>query len=224
MVAQMAINKTVNTTRMERSANIARMKTAKRGHKLLKDKSDEMFRNLILLEKQRQALETAVGGDIDEIIRLFLNSRAFMSAIEVDNALSAVRREYDFTASVRNIMGLVVPALKIEIAENAPEVPEFHTTHHDFDRAVTALALVAPKLIDLAAVTKICDMLAAEIKMLRRRINALEHNVIPAFAEIVRYITFKLSENERGNLVRIMKVKEMIAEAEGAPQKSNKSR
>ena len=201
-------NSNINPTRLERANQIARQKTAKRGHKLLKDKSDEMFRNLTVLRAEAESTRSAVHKRMAKVFENFLTARAHMTAIEIENALNAVRETYTILAGTRNIMGLIVP--HIDILEHEPPADfRFLTTHHSFDQSVHALNGVLHKLIELSALEKTCEMLDAEIKLLHRRVNALEYAVIPAIEQNIDTITMKLAENERGNLVRLMKVKNL---------------
>ena len=203
---------TINPTRLERSIQLNREKTARRGHKLLKDKSDEMFRNLKELQVQAEKLRDEVQARMARAINLFLEGRAYMTGVEIENAINAVRSERRITARTKNIMGLIVPEIEIIKGEKDEEADEWHfnTTHQSFDSAIQSLETVLPKLVKLAALEKTCAMLENEIRLIRRRVNALEYSVIPKIRQNINTITMKLSENERGNLVRLMKVKDII--------------
>ena len=202
------MNNVPNATRLERQNQRARERVAKRGHKLLKDKSSEMARHMRILEKEALVLRDRVEGEFSRAIRYFMTARAFMSSQEITNAIKSARVNFNFKKSSQNIMGLVVPKLDIYMPEQN-EKPMYITTHESFDRAVQIIQTTAPLIVELGCKEKAVEMLRREIETLRRRINALEHNVIPKIQSNIRYITFKLSENERGNLVRLMKVKEM---------------
>ena len=201
----------MNTTRLERSNQISRERVAKRGHKLLKDKQTEMYRNLLLVEKEARLLRQIVEKEIAEIMRNFAIARAFMTSTEIDNAINSYKVNFSLNKDLQNIMGLIVPRLDV-LASKKITKQGFATTHESFDRAVYLLQNLAPKIIELSAKEKAVQMLKREIETLRRRINALEYAVIPEIRKNIRYITFKLAENERGNLVRLMKVKEMMQE------------
>ena len=205
----------VNPTRMEQQKQKARLKTAARGHKLLKDKSDEMIRRFMGLIKKNQALREQIEKELTEALELFMEARTQMPAEAIEAAVSNAQVTRQFTTSTTNIMGLVVPKLTLAKSPKATEGGEDNpplsiTTPDSFDRSVRLLTNLLAKIIELANVEKTCDMLAAEIEKNRRRINALEHLMMPSIRETVRYITMKLSENERGNQVRLMKVKEML--------------
>jgi len=196
---------------MERTRQKSREKTARRGHKLLKDKSDEMLRNFLQLIKQNRILRAQVEGEIARSLQLFMTARVNMATQEIENAVDSCRRNFDFAPSTQNIMGLVVPRITLDI-ENFLQgtAPAYLTTHTSFDKSLSHLYLLLMRLAELANVEKACTMLAVEIEKNRRRINALEYVVIPQIGETIDYISEKLAENERSNLVRLMKVKEMI--------------
>ena len=208
----------VNPTRMERSNQKVRLKTARRGHKLLKDKSDEMLRHFLRLIKQNQNLRKHVEEELVRALRLFMAARANMATQEIENAVEACALTCSFTPDKQNIMGLTVP--KIILGSPAPsgapslQKGELLTTHPSFDKSIHILSALMAKLIELANIEKAAAMLADEIQRVRRRVNALEYSVIPQIGETIKFITMKLAENERGNQVRLMKVKEMLAEQE----------
>lgn len=202
----------VNPTRLERNNQIAREKIAIRGHKLLKDKHDEIFRTVRTLRDETRELGERVRTDISHAVKLFLRSRAFMTATEIDNAIATIKTELSLTIETKNIYGLRVPELEIANDHPAPDSPFFHTTHQSFDSSVNVLESVMPKLVRLATLEKTVKMLDNEINRLQRRINALEYSVIPEIHKNITTISMKLAENERGNLVRLMKVKQMQKE------------
>lgn len=179
-----------------------------RGHKLLKNKQDEMTRILQDLVRQRDALRATVSAEVARAVHYFMDSRARMSPTEVDNAIRALRHEYEVNAKTKNIMGLEVPV--ITLTREAESQAIFATTPQSFERAVHTLQGVMDKLVALAGIQKSCAMIERNLGLLRQRINALEYSVIPGFTKNIREITLKLSENERGNLVRLMKVKEVL--------------
>jgi len=199
---------TINPTRLERTRQLNRERVARRGHKLLKDKSTEMIRNLHILEKECLSLREKVQAEITRILNLFKNASAFMTETEIENAIQSTKVNFNTTKTTQNIMGLIVPHIQMTPTRDIT-YPEFITTPIEFDKSVYAMQMLAPQIVELGTKENAARMLEREIQTLRRRINALEHAVIPKIRENVRYITFKLAENERGNLVRLMKVKEM---------------
>lgn len=203
----------IAATRMERNNQRNKARVAKRGHKLLKDKTDEMFRTLTELIHEREKIAANLNADVVRAVRQFLLARVYMSSTEIDNAINATRMEFLLQPEMQNIMGLRVPKLSVKHpGETAHPTPNFLTTHKSFDTAVGILENIMNRLVELASIDKTCTMLDAEIRRLRRRVNALEHAVIPQINENIASITGKLAENERGNLVRLIKVKEIINE------------
>jgi len=201
---------------MERTRQKDREKTARRGHKLLKDKSDEMLRNFLRLIKQNQKLREQVEEELVRGLRLFMTARTHMTTQEIENAVQSCAMECSFVPDKQNIMGLTVPKVHLGQTQGLPLQSTCHlfTTHPSFDKSIQILSALMAKLVELANVEKSCAMLADEIQRIRRRVNALEYSVIPQIGETIRYISMKLSENERGNQVRLMKVKEMLQEQE----------
>jgi len=205
----MSTTNSVNTTRLERNNQITRMRVAQRGWKLLKDKSDEMTKNLVDLRVQRDTLRSSFDDAIAHLFRLFFEARIYMTSTEIINAIAAVRRDYELSRGQRNVFGLVVPELEIVGTQTEEADWHFNTTHQSFDSSARILQGLMPRIVKLASIEKTIVMLETEIKKIRRRINAIEYAVIPKIKTNIAYINLKLSENERGNLVRLMKVKEM---------------
>jgi len=204
------LTSTISPTRIERSLQIARRKTAQRGHKLLKNKQDEIVKSLANLASERDALRAVVDAEIISAVNHFLNAKARMSPEQIENAIAAMRHAYEPRTQTRNIMGIEVPL--ISVSHNEVVVGTYPTVPQSFENAVHTLHGVMAKLVELASVEKTCEMLEYNLSLVRRRINALEYKVIPEFSQNIKNITLRLSENERGNLVRLMKVKEIIAE------------
>ena len=208
----------VNPTRMEQQKQKARLKTAARGHKLLKDKSDEMIRHFYGLIKQNRYLREQVEAELGKALHLFVLARVQMTAQQIEAAVTAASTKQGFTASTVNIMGLIVPKITLldvtKTEDGEGNIPI--TTSPNFDRAISELRKLLTSLLELANVEKTCDMLAAEIEKNRRRINALEFKMIPQTKETIHFIAMKLAENELSNQVRLMKVKDMIASGESA--------
>lgn len=207
----MAVN--VNPTRMELTRLKTRLKTAVRGHKLLKDKRDEMVRRFIALIRRDRELRMQCEDALAEAMGRFSAARAEMGNTAVTEALYYPVRSSEVVAGKQNIMSVNVPTIKLTDSEESFDLPySFAFTSGELDGAVLDLAALLPKLIELAEVEKTCNMLAEEIEKTRRRVNALEYVMIPEMEQSIRYIKMKLDENERGNLTRLMKVKEMLAE------------
>jgi len=213
----MAERLNVNPTRMEMQRQKGRLRTAKRGHKLLKDKSDEMLRHFIQIAKQNKALREELDGRVADALRIFLRARTQMSAQEIEAAVATTGTKINVEAGVANIMGLRVP--KIELGEMTTDTSHsILNTTASFDTAIRELTKLLAKLFELAEIEKACDMLAQEIVRLKRRINALEFILMPQIENTIRFIRMKLAENERSQLVRVMKVKAQLEAAEAGSQ------
>jgi V/A-type H+-transporting ATPase subunit D len=195
-----------------------RLVVAVRGHKLLKDKRDEMVRQFMLLIKRNKELRQEVEAALSVALGGFVLARVAMTKESFDEALLFPVREVELTLSKQNIMSVYVP--KIAYTEKKREQSFFPygllTTSAELDSATDKLASVLPQMVELAELEKTCNMLADEIEKTRRRVNALEYVMIPQLEETIKYIKMKLDENERGNLTRLMKTKDMIAARENA--------
>ena len=201
----------VNPTRMELRRLKARLKTAARGHKLLKDKSDEMIRRFMIFIKQNKELREELEPQISGALKAFAVARAMALPQETEQALSMPSYKLEIKAETAYVMGLAVPKMTVNSADNAELYPySFITTGSGLDDSISRLLGLIQKIVKLAEVEKTCNMLADEIQKNRRRVNALEYILIPQIEETIKYIRMKLDENERGNLIRLMKVKEII--------------
>lgn len=207
----------VNPTRMELTRIKRRLTTAKRGHKLLKDKRDEMVRQFIALIREDARVRKEVEAELRVALGNFALARAVMDQQALEEAVLYPARRANIAIGQRNILSVRVPTITVEqdsIKES--EIPYgLAETSAQLDDAIATLAGMLPKLLQLAEIEKACDLLADEIEKTRRRVNALEYVMIPQFEETIRYIAMKLDENERGSLTRLMKVKSMIAERQG---------
>ena len=204
----------VNPTRMELTRLKGRLKTAKRGHKLLKDKQDELMKKFIDYVKRNMELRLDVEKELTIAFKNFLIARAVMSSEVLEEAIMYPTQKINLEMSTRNIMSVNSPIFNLVKEENK-EVSSiypygFAATSGELDGAIYSLKVVFDKLIELAQVEKTCQLMADEIEKTRRRVNALEYVMIPQLIETVKYITMKLDENERGSRVRLMKVKDMI--------------
>ena len=205
----------VNPTRMELTRLKKKLVTARKGHKLLKDKRDELMRRFMELVKENRILREKVEKGIAQSNKNFALAAAVMSDEEVKTALLAPKQSVSVDASSKNVMSVNVPVFdyKTRTADkNDIFSYGFVSTSADLDSAVQSLSDVFPDMLRLAEVEKSCAMRAAEIEKTRRRVNALEHVMIPDYMEKIRYITMKLDENERSTQIRLLKVKDMMLE------------
>lgn len=201
----------VNPTRMELRRLKTRLKTATRGHKLLKDKSDEMIRQFMLYVRENKRLREEVEGELQASLKSFMLARAVSSDAVIEEAVLMPSTHVGLTTSSKNVMSVDVPVFDIVEGEVSDLYPySFASVSSELDTSISSLTTLLPKLLKLAEVEKTCNMLADEIEKNRRRVNALEYVMIPQLEETIKYITMKLDENERGNITRLMKVKEMI--------------
>jgi V/A-type H+-transporting ATPase subunit D len=187
--------------------------TAIRGHRLLKDKRDELMRQYLDLVRENMELRKKVEKGIKDANRNFVLARAGMSEEILKTALLAPKQEVMLNVSTRNVMSVDVPVYEYKTRtadKNDIFSYGFAYTSADLDGAVQSLSDILPDMIRLAETEKSCQMMAAEIEKTRRRVNALEHVIIPETQEGIRYITMKLDENERSTQVRLMKVKDMV--------------
>lgn len=204
-----------NPTRMELSRLKKKLVTARRGHKLLKDKRDELMRQFLILVRENRELREKVEKGIKDCNRNFVLARASMSRGSLNVALMAPKQEVSLETEVRNIMSVDVPSFSFRTRtqdENDIYPYGYAFTSSDLDSAVKSIADILPDMLRLAECEKACQLLAAEIEKTRRRVNALEHVMIPETEESIRYISMKLDENERSSQVRLMKVKDMMLE------------
>lgn len=207
--------KQVNPTRMELTRLKRKLTTAIRGHKLLKDKRDELMRQFLELVRENKALREKVEEGLRAAAQNFALARATMQDEVLDTALLAPSQEVTLEAGEKNVMSVRVP--EFEIKTRSTDESNIYSyglsfTSSDLDMAVKSLADVLPEMLRLAEIEKSCQLMAAEIEKTRRRVNALEYVVIPETQENIKFITMKLDENERGNQIRLMKVKDMMLE------------
>ncbi|MBQ3266263.1 MAG: V-type ATP synthase subunit D [Ruminococcus sp.] len=205
--------KQVNPTRMELTRLKKKLNTATRGHKLLKDKRDELMRRFLEMVRENRALRMKVEEKIKAANANFVLAKASMSDETLKTALLAPKQEVYVSTSYRNVMSVEIPVFETQTRtpdENDIYSYGFAFTSADLDDAVKSLSDVLPDLIRLAEIEKSCQLMADEIEKTRRRVNALEHVMIPETQEQIRYITRKLDENERSTQTRLMKVKDMM--------------
>jgi len=200
----------LNPTRMVLYSQKKRLATAKRGHKLLKDKQDELVRRFMAIIKKNRALRIEVEASLAKIMAHFVNAKLKMSYEGIIEALMVPTREVTLAVDYRTIMNIKTPEISYHDDGIIDLTYGFAFTPSELDTAVIDLSRLLPKMIELASLEKSCDMLASEIEKTRRRVNAIEYIMIPDMEESIHYITMKLEDNERGNITRLMKSKEII--------------
>ena len=203
----------VNPTRMELTRLKKKLVTAVRGHKLLKDKRDELMRQFLDKVRENKALREEVETALVSANQNFMLARAGMPDEMLNTALLAPKQELTISAGTQNVMSVEIP--DFDFKTRTPDQNDMYSygfafTTGDLDDAILSLSEVFPKMLKLAEVEKSCHLMAAEIEKTRRRVNALEHVMIPELQTNIKYITMKLDENERSTQIRLMKVKDMM--------------
>ena len=203
----------ITPTRMVLNQLKARLKTATRGHKLLKDKRDELMRQFMDIVRRNRELRSRVEAGLTEAFAAMTVAGAIMSPEMLEQALLYPRQQVQLDVGYENIMSVDVPVFnfKTEGTDSGDMFPYgFAQTSGELDDAVEALGHVFRKMLKLAQIEKSAQLMAEEIEKTRRRVNALEYVMIPNTQEAIRYITMKLDENDRSTTTRLMKVKDML--------------
>lgn len=203
----------VNPTRMELTKLKRKLVTARRGHKLLKDKRDELMRIFLELVRENKKLRREVEAGIADANRHMSVARSVMSDKALNVALMLPSQSMNIEITEKNVMSVIIPQYSAKYkTSNEQDIYSygFASTSCDLDFAVKSLSEIMPGMIRLAEVEKSCQLMAAEIEKTRRRVNALEHVMIPQYEETIKYITMKLDENERSATTRLMKIKDMM--------------
>jgi V/A-type H+-transporting ATPase subunit D len=198
---------------MELSKLKTKLTSARRGHKLLKDKRDELMRQFMNLIKENRRLRSEVEQAISEANRYMAVAGSVMQREVLETALMLPKQEVELDVSEKNVMSVYIPVFETKYrTSDSNDIYSYGTafTSIDLDGAVKALSEVFPKMIKLAEIEKACQLMADEIEKTRRRVNALEHIMIPDYEETIKFITMKLSENERSTTTSLMKVKDMV--------------
>lgn len=214
----------VNPTRMELSNLKKRLSTASRGHKLLKDKQDELVRRFIIQIRKNEKLRKEVEGELISSFKDFTMASSLSMPNFLELALSLPKQKVYLDLEVENIMSVSIPHMEFR-KENVVDLEDGHKsssiypygfshTNSELDEAVNRLDDILDKLLELAQVEKTCQLMADEIEITRRRVNALEYRTIPDLEETIKFIRMRLEENERETITRLMKTKDLIAKDE----------
>ena len=199
----------VNATRMDLLMLRKRVALASRGHRLLSEKRDEISRQLIQIARNIQPLREKVEKELLETFRRFMLARASMEPEDTKAALEVPTKKFSLAIELANVMNVKVPHLSKEISGDII-CYGYATTSGEMDVALLALERAFDLLIELAEKEKQARLLATELQMTRRRVNVLEHVVIPELHETIRFIFDKLAEAERDNTSRLMKITDII--------------
>lgn len=198
----------VKPTRMELNNLKERLKTAERGHKLLKDKRDELMRRFISLIRENNQLRKEVESYLIDNLKSFAVAKSLKSSQMVEELFSIPSKEIELFVEKENIMSVTVPRMHMNItSQNENSEYSYLSSNSEMDDVFATMNSLIDKLLRLAEVEKTCQLMADEIEKTRRRVNGLEYSIIPNLLETIHYIELKLEEAERANLVRIMKVK-----------------
>lgn len=203
----------VNPTRMEMTRLKKLHKTATRGHKLLKDKLDELMKQFLEIVKENKRLREEAEEALEKAYKSFVIARAVMSEEYMGEALMMPKQSVSVDVSQRNVMSVNVPVFDFKTEGNEKEIYPYGLafTSGELDSATEAFSFAMEPLLKLAESEKSAQLMAQEIEKTRRRVNALENVMIPNYEETIKYISMKLEENDRASTTRLMKVKDMIA-------------
>ena len=204
---------TINPTRMELTRLKGRLKTAQRGHKLLKDKRDELMKQFMDVIRENRSVRRRVEEGLMRAHGSFTVATALMSPEMLEQSLLYPKQSVELDMTFQNIMSVDVPKYEFRTSSQDPgEIYPygFAQTSGELDDAVDAMSQVFQDMLKLAEIEKTSQLLAEEIEKTRRRVNDLEYVKIPEMQENIKYITMKLDENERANTIRLMKVKDML--------------
>ncbi len=202
-------------TRMELSRIKDKLAVARKGHKLLKDKRDELMRQFLIMVRENMDLRKHVEEGIRQANINFVVAKAGMDAETLNTALMAAKQKVTLGVSTKNVMSVNIPVFDVR-TKTASETDIYSYgyafTSSDLDGAIKSLADIRDDMILLAEKEKACKLMAAEIEKTRRRVNALEHVIIPEAQKNIKYISMKLEETARDNTIRLIKVKDMVLE------------
>ena len=205
----------VNPTRMVLTSLKKSLKVAVKGHKMLKDKRDELMKRFLELARENKTVREQVEAQLSDVYSNFIIASAVMSSEVLNEALMYPKQGVSIEVGKKNVMSVDVPVFDFTTTtdDTSNIYPYgFANTSGELDSAIENLSEIFPTMLKLAALEKEVQLLAAEIEKTRRRVNALEYVMIPQFQETIKYIQMKLDENERGNQTRLMKVKDMMVQ------------
>jgi V/A-type H+/Na+-transporting ATPase subunit D len=204
----------INPTRMEMLRLRKRLVVARRGHKLLKDKLDGLMKDFGTIAVEYKKFRMAVDEELPQVLKYFVLAEAASSRAITEDALELTRQELQIEEKTRRVMSVVIPHLEITFGESEGGYSKIHTSP-ELDRAIAGLKSFLPKLLKMAELEETVRLLSKEIEKTRRRVNALEHTVIPRTEETIKYIKNKLDEMERSTTSRLMKIKaQRLAQAQ----------
>ncbi|MCF7847185.1 MAG: V-type ATP synthase subunit D [Candidatus Gracilibacteria bacterium] len=213
--------KNVTATRMTLLGLKKQSVTAKRGHKLLKDKQDGLMQEFMQIIRKCKEVREMVETAIQAANQSFMQAQAILPKSVLENALSVPSQKLSLEVSTKNVMSVRIPVFELK-TEGQGLGYGFFQTRAELDLAIREFGKVFELLIQLAEIEKSAENLAVEIEKTRRRVNALEHRLIPDLEDTLRYIQMKLSETERSAVVQVMAIKAMIERNEAEVQRRKK--
>lgn len=203
---------TVNPTRMEFTRLKKQLTTATRGHKLLKDKQDELMRQFILLVRKNHQLRQEMETELQAAMANVVLANASINEAFIEELFVLPTETMELAVTEKNIMSVKVPVMNFQYDDQLGEAPleyGYLNSNAELDQAIEQFTKVLPKLLALTEIEKTCQLMASEIEKTRRRVNALEYMTIPQLEETIYYIQMKLEENERAEVTRLIKIKDM---------------
>ncbi len=204
----------VNPTRMELTRLKKQLTTASRGHKLLKDKQDELMRRFILLVKKNNVMRAEVEEELQQAMKNFSVADALLNDKYIEELLAVPKERVTLDVIEKDVMSVKVPIMNFQHEKDLADGPleyGFLNSNDELDQSIKKFTKVLPKLLELTEIEKTCQLMAKEIEKTRRRVNDLEYMTIPQLEETIYFIKMKLEENERAEVTRMIKVKNMGA-------------
>ena len=202
----------VNPTRMELASLKGKLSTENRGHKLLKDKQDELMRQFILLIRKNNELRAEVETKLTKAMQSFVMAKALLNEKFIEELVAIPPRSVSLNLHEKNIMSVKVPVMNFNYTDNGKSDElsyGYLNSNSELDTSIEQMADVMAQLLELSEIEKTCQLMANEIEKTRRRVNALEYMTIPRYEETIYFIQMKLDESERAAITRLMKVKDM---------------
>ncbi|MEO0122994.1 MAG: V-type ATP synthase subunit D [candidate division WOR-3 bacterium] len=196
-------------TRMQLLRLKRRNVIARRGHKLLKDKQDELIRKIMELVKQIQDLRLKIEKELDSAYSFFYFASSKQTPNTTEEALLGGNKKIEIEYTTERVFNVRIPKFIQKISGTMLSYG-FLNTSGDLDLALKKIDTLLEGLLKIAELEKALELLAIEIEKTRRRVNALEFILIPSIEETIKYINLKLSEIERSDLTRLMRVKEIL--------------
>jgi len=209
--------KNVTATRMTMLGLKNQARVARRGHKLLKDKQDGLMQEFLTIVRKAKTMRCEVEKALREANSSFLEAQALLPKSVLQNTLSVPSQTLRLDVKTKTVMSVRIPQFKLETIGNALHYGLVQT-RGELDVAIKKFSKVFELLLQLAEIEKSAENLAFEIEKTRRRVNALEHRLIPDLEDTLKFIGMKLAETERSSIIQVMVIKNMLEKQEQAKQ------